>query len=402
VRLIRRSLAIIVMLAFATSSSAQNVKTTTSAQSVSRATFNALQDVQVMMDAEQYDEALVRLEELVIDTADNPYDFALANQYVAHVSVILDNPSRARTALQAALSSEELPPDLRSDMNLFYGTILIGDEEYELAVEALEDWFALAMLPQPAQIFSVAYANYQTGRLPRAEELADRAIGESVEPLESWYQLYYRTLFEQKKYAEAEGVLKGLIERAPLNPLYWRMLASHHFELEGSSDGLAALMIAHSNDLLDADTDLRQIVSLWGYIDAPEKGARMLEGWLDSGRLEADAESLKQLGNLWLMSRERDNATAVLARAAAMEPDGRTYEMLGGIYFEDEEWLLAYDAYQNALRQGDLEESARVSLLAGISAYRAGNEDDARRALEVAAEDDEMRQQAEGVLRQLR
>ena len=73
-----------------------------------------------------------------------------------------------------------------------------------------------------------------------------------------------------------------------------------------------------------------------------------------------------------------------------------------GIYFEDEEWLLAYDAYQNALTQGELEEPSRVSLLAGISAYRAGNDDDARAALEQAAEDDELRAQAESVLRQLR
>ena len=43
-----------------------------------------------------------------------------------------------------------------------------------------------------------------------------------------------------------------------------------------------------------------------------------------------------------------------------------------------------------------------VQLLAGISAFRAGNEDGARRALEAAAKDDELRAQAESVLRQMR
>ena len=401
-KLIRQCLTLAVLIAVATAASAQGVKTTTSAQSVSRATFNALQDVQEMMDAEQYDQALARLEALVIETEDNAYDFALTNQYVAHISVLVDNPARARTALQAALSKDGLPPELRGDMNLFYGTILIGDEEYELARVALEEWFALAPLPTPTQIFSLAYANYQTGNLPRSEELAARSIGESTEPQDSWYQLYYRVLFEQKKYDHAESVLLGLIERDPVNPLYWRMMASHHFELEDSNDGLAALMIAYSNELLEAETDLRQIVSLWGYIDAPEKGARMLEGWLEDGRLETDAETLKQLGNLWLLARERDNATAVLSRAASMEPDGSTYQTLGGIYFEEEEWALAYDAYRSALSQGELDEPSMVQLLAGISAFRARNEDDARRALEAAAEDDELRSQAESVLRQMR
>ena len=68
---IRQCLTLIVLIAVATAASAQGVKTTTSAQSVSRATFNALQDVQEMMDAEQYDQALARLEALVIETEDS-------------------------------------------------------------------------------------------------------------------------------------------------------------------------------------------------------------------------------------------------------------------------------------------------------------------------------------------
>ena len=374
---------------------------TAHAQSVTRPTFSALQKVQEHMEAEQYQEAVALLEDLAIRTEGNPYDFALTNQYLAHASVMLEDTDRARRALEAALANDGLPPEIRTDMNLFYGTVLLGDEEYELAREALEEWYSLATVPQPSQIFSLAYANYQVGNLPRAEELVDRAIGDSEQPQESWVQLYYRVLFEQKKYPRAEEVLKGLIERVPTSPMYWRMLASHYLQLEESSDGLAAIMIAYTNELLEAGSDLKQIVSLWGYIDAPEKGARLLEQWLEEGRLEADAENLKQLGNLWLMARERDNAIDVLTSAAELEPDGRTYELIGGIYFEDEDWTAAYSAYQNAIRQGDLEEPNRVSLLAGISAYRAGNDDDARSALENVLDDEELRPQAESILSQL-
>jgi len=371
------------------------------AQSVTRPTFVVLQRVQEMMEVEQYQEALVELEALAVKTADNPYDYALTNQYLAHISVIQDNPSRARTALEAALANEGLPPELRTDMNLFYGTLLLGEEEYALALKVLEEWFSLAKLPLASQIFSLSYANYMSGNISRSEELVARAIGENPEPPDSWYQLYYRVLFEQRKFDHAEVILKGMIERAPLDETYWRMLASHHMQLENSGEGLAAMMIAYTNDLLESNTDLKQIVSLWGYIDAPEKGARLLEEWISSGRLESNAETLKQLGNLWLMARERDNAVGALAEAARLEPDGKTYELLGGIYFGDEDWTAAYSAYQNAIRQGDLEDRYRVSLLAGISAYRAGNNDDARKALEVAAEDDELKSQAEGILRQL-
>ena len=71
------------------------------AQSVSRPTFLKLQEVQEMMEAEQYQEARSALETLAIATQENPYDYALTNQYLAHVSVILDDPARARSALRS-------------------------------------------------------------------------------------------------------------------------------------------------------------------------------------------------------------------------------------------------------------------------------------------------------------
>jgi len=357
-----------------------------------------------MMEEERYEEALTELEALSEKTAEIPYDFALTNQYLAHVSVILDNPARAQSALQAALANEGLPPEVRQNMNLFYGTVLLSNEEYELALEALEEWYALAELPLSSQIFSLAYANYQNGNLPRAEELVDQAIGVSDAPMVSWYQLLYRVLFDQKKYARAEVVLKILIDREPTNVAHWRTLASHYLQLEDSSDGLATMMIAHINEMVESETDFRQIVSLWGYIDAPEKGARLLSDFIDDGRIEPDPETLKQLGNLWLMARERDNAIDVLTEAAKVAPDGRTYELLGGIHFDNEDWDLAYAAYQDAIREGDLDEPLRVSLLAGICAYRADRFDDARQALEAAAEsdDEELREQAEQFLREIR
>jgi hypothetical protein len=69
---------------------------------------------------------------------------------------------------------------------------------------------------------------------------------------------------------------------------------------------------------------------------------------------------------------------------------------------QDEQWASAYTNYQNALDQGELEEPSRVSLLAGIAAYRAGNNDNAKRALEIAAEDEDLAAQAESILRELR
>ncbi len=371
------------------------------AQSVSRSTYKVLQQVQLLQEEERFEEALAELELLLNKTRDDPYDFAVTNQYIAHTSVQLNDNKRARSALEAGLASTELPPDIRADLNLFYGTVLLGEEEYELARAALEDWFAVDEFPSASQIFTLSYANYMSGDLARTEILIARALGTAEKPRDTWYQLYYRVLFEQKKFEAAEIVLLGMISRYPTREQLWRTLASHYMQLERSTDALAAIMIAYNIGLIDGEKDFQQIVSLYNYIDIPEKGARMLQQWIEEDQLPGDAETLKQLGSLWLLARERESAKGVLRQAATLAPDGRTFELLGGIYFEDEDWDQALRAYQDALNVGGLEEPLRISLLAGISAYRAGRMEDARISLQAAARSDEYRSQAESLLRKL-
>ena len=372
------------------------------AQSVSRASFKKIAAAQEMMEAERFREAIAVLEELVRDTADIPYDNAIANQYLAHCSVMLDNVPRARTALKAALASSALTPVMEAELKLFYGTVLLGDEDYPRAAAMLEDWLALAPSPEPKQLFSVAYANYMSGNLPRAEELVARTVEEGgANAQDSWYHVYYRVLNDQRKYGAAEQVLYQLVGRDPSKALHWRMLASHYLQLDKSSEGLAAIMVSYLGGAETRPEDLRQIVALYGFIDVPEKAARLLQGYIDEGRIEADAATKKQLGNLWLMARERDKAKEALTAAASVAPDGNTYAMLGGIYFEDEDWREAYDSYREALRLGGVKEVPRIHLLAGISAMRAGMQDEARSALREAARTKKFRAQANGLIKQL-
>jgi tetratricopeptide (TPR) repeat protein len=373
------------------------------AQSVTRSTFRVMEDVQKLIEEDRHDEAMSRLDELVIATKNIPYDYALANQYLAHTSIILDQPAKARKALEAALGSQGLPVELVADLKLFYGTILLGDEEFAAAAEALEDWLAVEEAPTAKQLFSMAYAQYMNGALERAETLMARIFGTDPRPSmeNSWYQVYYRILFDLKKYTAGEELLFELLSRDPANEQHWRLLASHYLQLEESNDALAALMLSYWSDLVADAEDLKRIVSLYGFVDVPEKAARLLETWLDEKRIPADADSLKQLGNLWLMARNREKAKSAMEKAASASTDGQTFQLLGGIHFEDEDWVKAHAAYKRALRLGGLDEPLRISLLAGISAYRAGMKEEARTALQEAARSGKYKAQAEGLLRRL-
>ena len=368
----------------------------------SNRTYLKMIDVQKLWDEESYTAALDMLWEYEPKTDKRPYDQAVVLQYIAHTNVFLDQIDGARSALKKALQLPKIDNALIAELNLLYGQIVLGDEEFEEALEALEYWYTYAETEKQAnQIFTVGYANYVTGHMERAEELLASAIAMQAEPRKSWYRLYYQTLFERKKYAQAEELLLGMIDSDPYENDNWRMLANHHMQLEDRRAALAALTIAYNEGLLEGAGDLKRMVALYSSVEIPEKAARLLEQHLASETLETDADMLKRLADLWLLSRERHQAMIVLQQAAAAAPDGRTYEMLGNIFFEDEDWASAYEAYLKALDLGGFDEPERIYMLAGISAEQGGMKDAARDAFMEARKSDELRKQADALLRRL-
>jgi tetratricopeptide (TPR) repeat protein len=367
-----------------------------------------LTEVQELWEQEDYATAEARLNELVAKVRGNAYEYALANQYLANTRILSGDTDGARLAVEQAIGAGDIPMVIRADLDLFYGQLLLGDEEYATSVEHLERWLSTVLAnptriapPQPKQVFYVAYANYMNKNLARARELMEQSIAESPEPNPQWERVYYQVLYEQEEFDLALDVLLRLLEQQPEEDDNWRLLANHYMQQEQHQEGLAAMLLANFVEPMTTETDLKRLVNMFGYVDIPERAARMLEQYIDSGEITADPQTLRQLGDLWLMAREREKAKVALQKAADAAPDGRTYRLLGGIFFEDEEWENAYSAFLEALDLGGLNAPFQVRLLAGISAYRAGMTDEARVALQAAAEDEDIRPQAEALLRRL-
>ena len=86
----------------------------------------------------------------------------------------------------------------------------------------------------------------------------------------------------------------------------------------------------------------------------------MLERAIVDGKLEPDFEILRRLGDLLLVSREKARAISALQRAAAVAPDGKTHELLANVWFNDQEWRNAHDAYVSAIGKGGVDNVGRA------------------------------------------
>ncbi len=389
-----RNLLIVVVL-FALSATAWG-------QAASRPTFLKLMQVQEYWDEESYDEAMELLEALLQRTRNDSYDFALVNQYLARHCVLADCEERIRPALETALDQKGLPEEMLTMLYLFYAQAVMAEEEFALARDYYEKWLDIVPdNPAASHLFAAAYSNYMTKGYPRAEELVVMAIDSSDAALDSWYQLSYEILMADGRPQDAEQVAKDLVEERPTGERAWRMLANHYLRMEEMGKALPVLAIAWSEGILTSQDDASRIVTLYAYVETPERAARLMQTLVDDAVVERDFDSLKRIGELWLLSRERKKAIAALELASDLAEDGETDELLAGIHFEEENWADAHDRYMRAIDRGADEDNERIHLLAGVSAMRAGMDDEARTSLEEAAKYDEIKSQARSMLRQL-
>jgi tetratricopeptide (TPR) repeat protein len=373
-------------------------------QTTTRRTYLRIIEIQELTAAERYDEAISRLQRLVDDTQNNRYDNLVANQHLARTFVVADRIPEARNLLDSVLLRDgiEKYKDVYSDLTLLNGQLLLNDEEFELAQQALEKWYANTTSAYASQVFTLAYANYMVKDLPRAQELIEIAISNSAEGVNnSWYRVYYLVLFEQNKFDQAERIILDLVNDEPGNETYWRMLANHYLQLERSGEALSVLSISNLQNLLKEEGELKQLASMYGYMEVPEKAARLMEGWIADETIEVDPPALRRLANLWLMARHQDKAMDYLHQIVALEPDGETYELLGSLYFENEDWPAAYQAFLNALASEELKDPERIQMLAGVCAMRAGLIKEAKEAFVAILNSDGFGSQAKGLLDQL-
>jgi tetratricopeptide (TPR) repeat protein len=373
-------------------------------QAPSRSTFAKLMDVQELWEDNRYPEAIAKLEALAEATRGKPYDFAVTNQYLAHTAVMMGEHERARPALEAALAVPGLPAKLIAELKMFYAQIVIGDEEYELARKMFDDWLAVTEeTPSPAQLFSVGYANYMSGHLAESRDFVSQAINQSPEPPDGWLRLYYEILFDSKAFDDARQISINLLNRDLANEGYWRLLANHHMRLEEYAEALSIAEVAMHTGAMQDETDLRRMTTLYRQVLVPEKAARRLATWMEAGNVEETAVTWRQLGDMWLLAREYDNAKSALWKSVSMEADAETLEFLAGLHFEDAEWQQSFEAFERTLRvtDSDDENLHRLEMLTGLTAMRAGHEGDARKYLMMAQQDSKLRGQVRAILREL-
>ncbi len=189
--------------------------------------------------------------------------------------------------------------------------------------------------------------------------------------------LYYRV----GAYQQCERILQQLLSLQPDEPQHWHQLATVYLQQNKQQQALDQLSLAHEKGITFTGPQLQLLIDLRANAGNPYSAAVLLQEAMAAGNLERNSANQSKLFQLWLQARERDRARTALQAAASSSGDTELYLYLAQLQMEDQQWSAMLSTVLAACnRRLDDRYVSRANLLLGVSLFKQGREQEARRA----------------------
>ena len=351
---------------------------------VSPALYQQLQKIDRLRAEQHYAQAEQRLQAALKTAKAGSYEEAVVWRSRASVAAQRHQYAQAADWLQRALALKVLPDEQAQKAVFNLGQLYLAAGRYAQAIETLTPWLARHPRADASTHALIANAYAQLKRYRPALAQINQALRLSPKPVIAWYQLQLALNDELKDYPAARRSLKTLLRLQPDHKRYWLQLASLYQYTRDYRQAATVQQLAYRKGLLTTEQELLDLGQLLRYIGAPYQAAELLQRELRARRIAANAKHWELVANAWTEAHELKRAVAALTRAAEMDAQGRRYEQLGRLHYEQEHWPAAIDALTKALAKGGLKDPGRVYLLLGICHFERHDLKHAHRAWQQA------------------
>jgi len=352
----------------------------------------------------------------ILDNArSSPYEKALCLQGLSQILYNEDDIAGAIEANEKALALDSL--DNKSHFNLVYQVAQMNlmDERYDGALAAIDRWTALTGNETAEALALKGNALYRLERYPEASAAMQKAIDMSPDPSDTWQQILVASYYDAENFPEAAKAAEAILAKDPSKKTVARQLASIYIEMEQGDKAIAVLEGAKSRGLLTDAADLRQLFQLYNYVEKPAEAARTINEGLAAGILKEDFDTLKGLGDSWVLTAQLaadesaqqkeafDKAIEAYGRASPLAKDGEMDFVRAQLLIQEKERFADGKAAMNqALSRGGLKREGEAYILLGNAEAELGNQKAAIAAYEKARSFPNTKSMAESSLRSTR
>lgn len=356
-------------------------KKTKQAQAVSKEVYDRIQKAQEMIDADDQQGALKMLNALKTKKGLTEYELQNVLNYIGFVNYNLDNVDGAMAAYEEMLRIPSVEDQIRKQTLYTMAQLVTMQENYQKALDLLDQWFALETNPAPEPYILYAQNLYQVNRYAEMVKPIETAmqVAEKRQKAvkEDWYVLLNFAYFQQENYAKVRDIQKTLLASWP-KKTYWFSLAGAYTELGEDDNLMGAYEAAHTQGLLEKESELTTMAQLYMQHEVPYKAATLLQGEMDGGRVDKNAKNYRMLSQALTLAAEDEMAIPALQESARLSDEGELDLRLGNAYLNLGMYGECVSAIKKGINKGKIKSPDNAQISLGMCLY---NERDYRDAI---------------------
>jgi tetratricopeptide (TPR) repeat protein len=360
---------------------------TKQAQAVSKKVYDKIQEAQEKIDADDFAGALRILDAMRKSEKLSPYERTNVLNYIGFVYYSTDNIKGAISTYKELLKIEDLEPQLRKQTVYTMAQLQTMEENYADALKLLERWFTLESNPGPQPYILYAQNLYQSNRYAEMIKPIETAIATAekrgTEVKEDWYVLLNFAYFQQENYRMVRDIQKILLVKWP-KKRYWFSLAGAYTELGEEDNLLNAYDAAHTQKLLESESELLTMAQLYMQHEVPYKAATLVDKEMKTGRVKKNAKNYRLLSQAWTLSMEDAKAIPALTEAARLSDEGELNLRLGNAYLNLGQYGECVNAVQAGIRKGGIKSPDNAQISLGMCLYNLKKYGEAKKAFTAA------------------
>ncbi len=375
---------------------------TKQAQAVSKEVYERIQKAQEMVDAKDYNGALKTLNSLYNPDKLTEYEQANVLNYIGFVYYNKDDIPNAIRTYNKMLAIPTLEPQLAKQTTFTMAQLYTMQENFSQALSTIDKWFVLEPNPAAEPYVLKAQILYNLNRykemikpIETAMEVAE-ARGKPVK--EDWWNLLNFAYFQEENYAKVRDIQKILLQTWP-KARYWKSLAGAFTELGQDEKLIYAYDAAHTQGMLEKDTEFVTMAQLYLQAEVPYKAATLMQEKMDAGIVAKVEKNYRLLSQAWMLAMEDDKAIPALKAAAALADDGELDQRLGNAYLNVGNYKECVTSANAAIRKGGLKNPDNVKISLGMCLYNLRRYNDAKQAFSEASRVPRSRRTAEQWIR---
>jgi tetratricopeptide (TPR) repeat protein len=345
---------------------------TKQAQAVSKEVYDKITKAQEAVDLKEYNQALKILGNLMKSDKLTEYEQQNVLNYLGFVHYNMDNITEAMKAYEQMIRIPSIEVQIKKGTIYTLAQLNTMEEDYDKAISYLEEYFVLETNPSPDPYILYAQTLYQTNRFSDMVKPIETAMQIAVKrekPVkEDWYVLLNFAYFQQEDYAKVRDIQKILLMTWP-KKRYWFALAGAYTELGEDENLIYAYDAAHTQGMLEKESELVTMAQLYMQAEVPYKAALLLDSEMIGGRVSKTAKTYRLLSQAWTLAQEDESAIPALKEAARLSDEGELDLRLGNAHLNLGQYGECVSSVRAGIKKGGIKSNDNAQISLGMCLY---------------------------------